>query len=257
MTDNLYQYADYSDGAYIITNREEPISGAVVVALLRGADGRIAQLEADLSDSSAEIVNCHVEIEGLREQLQQAEEALKDIAALEKRGDLQIKVTCGPHYERVKCEAGLQRGASRAGNVTPGSKELGVVSRGCLAGTGVLFVSHQGDVFPCGYLPVHCGNVLTSNLWEIWHHSKDLTQLSNSEALQGKCGVCGYKHVCGGCRARAYEATGDRIYLDAATEAELQATAEMFESRWLRWNAIRTVIATLTTVLLLVLLLRL
>lgn len=45
--------------------------------------------------------------------------------------------------------------------------------------------------------------------------------------------------------------------LDTMTESELLATTEMFESRWLRWNSIRTVFAILTTVLLLVLLIRL
>jgi len=82
-------------------------------------------------------------------------------------------------------------------------------SRGCLAGIGVLFVGHQGDVFPCGYLPVKCGNILKEQLSDIWRNSKDLARMRDSTGLEGKCGLCGYKNICGGCRARAYAAAGN------------------------------------------------
>jgi radical SAM protein with 4Fe4S-binding SPASM domain len=190
---------------------------------------------------------------------QQYEQIMRDICALEARGQIQIKVTCGPHYERVKREQGLhktQRGANHSGDGrdegVPGSpthnSALGVPvppsnrgqdardtgnhrqaslddvtptgghvpkapghgghSRGCLAGLGVLFVSHRGDVYPCGYLPVDCGNILKETLTEIWDGNKDLARMRNAAALEGKCGVCGYKLVCGGCRARAFGMTG-------------------------------------------------
>ena len=142
----------------------------------------------------------------------QYEESLKVIAELEKRGDMQIKVTCGPHYERVKREAGLNQsspghGHGQGHSSVPGGAGHGVSSRGCLAGMGVIFVGHQGEVFPCGYLPVLCGNVLETPLSDIWMNSKDLVQLSDSDALEGKCGACGFRKVCGGCRARAYAET--------------------------------------------------
>jgi radical SAM protein with 4Fe4S-binding SPASM domain len=73
----------------------------------------------------------------------------------------------------------------------------------------VLFVSHRGDVYPCGYLPVNCGNILEKRLIEIWDGSEDLARMRNVAALEGKCGLCGYKHVCGGCRARAFGMTGN------------------------------------------------
>jgi radical SAM protein with 4Fe4S-binding SPASM domain len=136
---------------------------------------------------------------------QQYEEKLVEICGLDRRGDLQVKVTCGPHYERVIRQQGLQQ-ADRAGGSVPGRHG---VSKGCLAGLGVLFVTHQGDVFPCGYLPVKCGNVLEENLLDIWKNNKDLALMRDSDALEGKCGVCGYREVCGGCRGRAYAATGN------------------------------------------------
>ncbi len=130
---------------------------------------------------------------------QQYEKILQDICALENRGEIQIKVTCGPHYERVKRQL-------RMGSVSPNPH-----SKGCLAGLGVLFVSHRGDVYPCGYLPVHCGNILEERLIEIWDSSEDLARLRDVAALEGKCGLCGYKQVCGGCRARAFGMTGNYL----------------------------------------------
>jgi radical SAM protein with 4Fe4S-binding SPASM domain len=131
---------------------------------------------------------------------------------LDGRDELQMKVTCGPHYERVIREQGLYQARKKAANVgdsIPGKAKHGGPSRGCLAGLGVLFVGHQGNVFPCGYLPVDCGNVLEQSLSEIWYGNKDLARMRNSDNLEGKCGVCGYRDICGGCRGRAYAATGN------------------------------------------------
>lgn len=107
---------------------------------------------------------------------------------------LEIKVTCAPHYERVVRQ---QVSAARR------------ISKGCLAGTGVLFVGHTGTVFPCGYLPVDCGNILHTPLAKIWNDNPDLARMRDTEQLKGKCGRCEYQTVCGGCRGRAFAATGD------------------------------------------------
>ncbi|HPD45780.1 MAG TPA: radical SAM protein [Anaerohalosphaeraceae bacterium] len=135
----------------------------------------------------------------------QYEDMLVRICRLEARGDIEIKVTCGPHYERVKRQQGLAKSHTAA----PGADPRGRTSRGCLAGLGVLFVSHQGDVFPCGYLPVNCGNILHRPLKTIWRTSPDLARLRDTDALEGKCGRCGYRAICSGCRARAFGARGN------------------------------------------------
>ena len=143
---------------------------------------------------------------------EQNEEKMLEICRLDGRGQLEIKVTCGPHYQRVIRQQGLHHPrseADRSGDVVPGRNKQSRASRGCLAGLGVLFVGHQGDVYPCGYLPVKCGNVLEDKLSEIWRSSPDLARMRDSNALEGKCGVCEYRQVCGGCRARAYAATGN------------------------------------------------
>ena len=135
---------------------------------------------------------------------QQIEQKLLEICRMDGQGRLQVKVTCGPHYERIIRQQGLYQAHRER---LPIEKQKS--SRGCLAGLGVLFVGHQGDVFPCGYLPVKCGNVLKDKLSEIWYSNKDLVRMRDSSSLEGKCGICGYKQVCGGCRGRAYAATGN------------------------------------------------
>lgn len=127
---------------------------------------------------------------------QQYEQKLFEICKLDGRSELQIKVTCGPHYERVIRQKQLPIANRKS-------------SRGCLAGLGVLFVGHQGDVYPCGYLPVKCGNILKDKLSNIWYKNEDLARMRDSDKLEGKCGICGYRYVCGGCRGRAYAATGN------------------------------------------------
>jgi len=143
---------------------------------------------------------------------QHYEDMLVSICRLEARGEIEIKVTCGPHYERVKRQQGLDktgRASARLHPAAPGAHPNGTTARGCLAGLGVLFVGHQGDVFPCGYLPVRCGNILERPLADIWRGSADLARLRDTDALEGKCGACGYRALCSGCRARAFAARGN------------------------------------------------
>ncbi len=125
-------------------------------------------------------------------------------------GPLPLKVTCAPHYFRVV----LQRGGSLpAGHPRGGAPGLSAMTKGCLAGQAVCFVSSSGEVFPCGYLPAFAGDVRRRRLRDIWADAEPFRLLRDPDALKGKCGRCEYKLVCGGCRARAYAATGD--YLSA------------------------------------------
>jgi radical SAM protein with 4Fe4S-binding SPASM domain len=142
---------------------------------------------------------------------EQYEQKMLEICRLDGQDELQMKVTCGPHYERVIRQEGLYKSRLKTGHggAVPGRGGHGAASKGCLAGLGVLFVGHQGDVFPCGYLPVKCGNVLEQKLSDIWYNSEDLARMRDSSGLEGKCGVCGYRQICGGCRGRAYAATGN------------------------------------------------
>ncbi len=107
---------------------------------------------------------------------------------------LELRVTCAPHYYRIAA----QRGATLTSE------------RGCLCGLSVVFVSHTGEVFPCGYLPKSCGSVRNKYLAQIWNNSAVFNNLRNLD-LEGKCESCDFKAICGGCRARAFAATGNYL----------------------------------------------
>jgi radical SAM protein with 4Fe4S-binding SPASM domain len=94
----------------------------------------------------------------------------------------------------------------------PGGKHpegMSAVTKGCLAGTGVCFISHEGEVFPCGYLPALAGDLRKQSFAEIWTKSEVFGTLRDNDKLTGKCGCCEFRNVCMGCRARAFAATGD------------------------------------------------
>jgi radical SAM protein with 4Fe4S-binding SPASM domain len=106
-------------------------------------------------------------------------------------------------------------------NATPGRhtghpgghpSDMNAMTKGCLAGTGVCFISHEGEVFPCGYLPVIAGDLRKQTFADIWENADVFQQLRETDNLKGKCGCCEFRNVCMGCRARAFAATGD--YLD-------------------------------------------
>jgi heme b synthase len=118
---------------------------------------------------------------------------------------LQLKATCAPHYHRIL----RQRAKSEGQAVTFQTHGLDAVTRGCLAGSGFCFISHRGIVQPCGFLDLNCGDITRQPFPDIWRHSPNLQKLRDANQLKGKCGVCEFRRVCGGCRARAYEATGD------------------------------------------------
>ncbi len=118
---------------------------------------------------------------------------------------LQLKATCAPHYYRIL----RQRARAEGIKVTFETHGLDAVTRGCLAGTGFCFISHRGIVQPCGFLDLNCGDVTRNSFGEIWRNSEIFASLRDLDGLEGKCGRCQYRRVCGGCRARAYEATGN------------------------------------------------
>jgi heme b synthase len=159
-------------------------------------------------------VGCGVEIAD--EQMispRQYEEVLNWFYDKDQEELLEMKATCAPHYFRIV----RQRMAAEKRQSPPSQKrqrasDLYAMTKGCLAGTSVCFISHKGEVFPCGYLPLVAGNVREQPLQEIWEEAKVFSELRDSELLQGKCGRCQFQRVCGGCRARAYGMTGN--YLD-------------------------------------------
>ena len=116
-----------------------------------------------------------------------------------------------PHYRRYWIRRRLEEGASED-EVTQLAKRMGF---GVRDGNGVIFVSHQGDVFPAGFLPhPQLGNVRDQRLSEIYRSHAALLRLRDMTQLNGKCGICEFRWSCGGSRARAYAMTGDLLASD-------------------------------------------
>ena len=107
--------------------------------------------------------------------------------------------------------------------ITPQTDGMAVVTKGCLAGLGVCFVSYKGEVFPCGYFPVAAGDTRKTTLGEIWTKAPLFQELRDTSLLEGDCGICEYKNVCGGCRARAHGETGNYLAEEPFCSYELRA----------------------------------
>jgi heme b synthase len=120
---------------------------------------------------------------------------------------LELKATCAPQYYRIL----RQEASSKGQKVNAKTFGLDAVTRGCLAGIAYCFISHEGIVQPCGYLEIRAGDLRESSFSRIWNNSPVFADLREFSKYKGKCGECEYITVCGGCRARAYEAYGDYL----------------------------------------------
>jgi len=145
---------------------------------------------------------------------QQYEAVLEWVYQTARTSPLPIRVTCGPHFMRIVAQNRRQDGdlpnlVRQRGR--EGQRGLDAMSRGCLAGVGYCFISHKGDVYPCGYLPILAGNVREQPFQDIYQQSPLFRTLRDLGQLHGKCGRCEFVRICGGCRARAYGITGDYL----------------------------------------------
>jgi len=120
---------------------------------------------------------------------------------------MQLKATCAPHYYRILRQRSKEEGVSLSFE----THGMDAVTRGCLGGTSFCFISHRGVVQPCGFLALNCGDITKDAFDNVWQNSEIFLTLRDFNNLKGKCGKCQYKRVCGGCRARAFEATGDYL----------------------------------------------
>jgi radical SAM protein len=164
------------------------------------------------------------------------EQVFAKMYELSGRVDFQIKTTEAMHYRRYLLQHNLmeKKAAGHPGGHPghvghPGAlpvgidtesieisakdamhaKTIGWATRRVNDGKGFVFVSHTGNVYPSGFLPIHAGNVKEQHLGEIYREAPVFKALRDSSQLKGKCGACEYKEICGGSRARTYALTGD------------------------------------------------
>jgi AdoMet-dependent heme synthase len=136
------------------------------------------------------------------------ESRLCELVAIAEHAPFAVKTTEAPHYRRLLLQHKKRTGKALAHGVH-GASGLRVND-----GRGFLFVSHSGQVFPSGFLPLDCGNVRGGDALAIYREHPTFRALRDETLLTGKCGACEYRLVCGGSRARAYAMTGSALGSD-------------------------------------------
>ena len=130
-----------------------------------------------------------------------------------------VRSKCAPHFKRISYERGLG----------------GLESGGCMAGSEYCRITPEGNVTPCPYMTVVAGNVRETSFTEIWESSPVLLQLRDARNLKGRCGVCEFNELCGGCRCRAYAAFGDYLHEDPA--CTYQPTGQPLPIEQVLWSS--------------------
>jgi radical SAM protein with 4Fe4S-binding SPASM domain len=143
------------------------------------------------------------------EEYEQVFEILYDIGKI---APFDVKTTEGMHYRRYVARREQRQGDS--GDCGPGTRKMMYRTAGVSDGKGFVFVSHTGDIYPSGFLPIQAGNVRHDSLVEVYRNSSLFRILRDADLREGKCGCCEYRKLCGGSRARAYATTGNYLAED-------------------------------------------
>lgn len=125
------------------------------------------------------------------------EQLLKRILSKQQKINIELKPTCAPQFMRI-------------------AKRMNLVhrfSRGCLAGISYACILPNGDLHPCPYLSISAGNIRKVPFTILWQES-EVFKVLRSLNYKGRCGICAYREICGGCRARAYARDGDYMETD-------------------------------------------
>jgi len=176
------------------------------------------------------------------------EEIFGKLHRMSQRVRFDIKTTEAQHYRRfvAQARAAERRGAAArtqpipelyANRSDPFTREegtsrntadgIGRAPRGINDANGFVFVSHLGEVYPSGFLPLSAGNIRGQSLASIYRESPLFTSLRDAKNLKGKCGVCEFREICGGSRARAYALTGDAFAEESCCTYQPKAVASI------------------------------
>jgi radical SAM protein with 4Fe4S-binding SPASM domain len=143
---------------------------------------------------------------------QEYEEVFRFLYDLSKTPPFDIKTTEAQHYRRYvaqqkKAESQSGRGAVPSSQVI--QRQVGIND-----GKGLVFVSHTGEIYPSGFLPVSAGNIRRDSLVDVYRNSPLFRTLRDADNLQGKCGDCEFHNLCGGSRSRTFALTGNYLAED-------------------------------------------
>lgn len=160
------------------------------------------------------------QLEGLT--AEQYEAVFAKLYETSQRASFVIKVTEGLHYRRYVMQRQLEAqgatgprlGAHWHGAAHGPGGSIGLSPQTVNSGKGHLFVSHAGEIFPSGFLPISAGNIRQDRLASIYQGAPLFLALRNPELLEGRCGACEFRTVCGGSRSRAYALTGNVLAED-------------------------------------------
>ena len=122
-----------------------------------------------------------------------------------------VKTTEAPHYRRFVMQRG---GDPLAGPGSHGNGDNHVRHRAPLGvgdGKGIMFVSHRGEIYPAGFLPLCCGRFPHDSVVDVYQNHSTFRALRDPDRFTGECGICEYRHICGGSRSRAYAVSGDPL----------------------------------------------
>lgn len=153
------------------------------------------------------------------------ESLLGELAEYERRyrGTMMVRAKCAPHFIRKVYEE------------SPESSVLNYQTR-CPCGIQYCRITPEGRLTPCPYMPKVAGDLTQQTFGEIWNGSELFRDLRRRE-LGGKCGACEYRLICGGCRARAFAATGDHLAADPSCAYEPDGTKQLIQRRDVTYGA--------------------
>jgi len=124
------------------------------------------------------------------------EDMIKTTFAKTSHHQLNVRPSCAPQFMRIAKDMHL---------------DMRQWIRGCIAGLYYCRVFPNGEITPCPYLPLKMGNIREKDFKSIWFNAEVFKKIRDFNNLEGKCGACEYRGVCGGCRARAYGLSSDFI----------------------------------------------
>ena len=132
-----------------------------------------------------------------------------------------IKTTEAPHYRRFVME---RQGDPQAGRTDSHGRRAPL---GVRDGKGIMFVAHDGQIYPAGFLPLTCGRFPDQSVVDAYQRHPTFVALRDHDQLEGKCGRCEYRSVCGGSRSRAYALSGDPLAEEPDCVHQPQGSSEL------------------------------